>query len=264
MRQWPEQYQIDTIDMIDGSWRNMSFEGYDTAFHVAGIAHQKETKENIHKHYEINRDLVVETAKKAKADQVAQFIYLSTMSVYGMETGVISRNTVPAPKNNYGKAKLQAENEIISFETIDFKIAILRPPMVYGKGCKGNYTRLAKLAVMTPIFPNVANERSMLYIDNLSEFIKQLIDEKCAGLFFPQNPEYVQTSEMVQLIAQSHGNNIRLTKLFNPLLKLVKLNEVNKVFGNLVYDKAMSQPMQPLPVENLTESIRLTEKLQEK
>ena len=110
--QWPDKYHVDTIDMIDGTWREKSFEGYDAVFHVAGIAHRKETQANAHEYYEINRDLAVATAQKAKQDGASQFIFMSTMGVYGMVTGVITKDTVPNPKTHYGKSKLQAEEEI--------------------------------------------------------------------------------------------------------------------------------------------------------
>lgn len=139
MAQWPEKYQVDTVDMIDGTWREKDFSGYDTVFHVAGIAHQKETQENAELYYKINRDLAFDTAVKAKTDGVKQFIFLSSMSVYGLETGVITKETVPTPKSNYGKSKLQAEELLNGLADETFKVAILRPPMVYGKGCKGNY-----------------------------------------------------------------------------------------------------------------------------
>ena len=105
LSQWPNEYHVDTIDMIDGTWREKSFAGYDVVFHVAGIAHIKETKENAHQYYEINRDLAFETAQKAKADGVSQFIFMSSMSVYGIESGVITKNTKPSPKSHYGKSK---------------------------------------------------------------------------------------------------------------------------------------------------------------
>lgn len=113
--------------------------------------------------------------------------------------------------------------------------------MVYGKGCKGNYPRLAKLAVKVPIFPDVDNKRSMIYIDNLCEFARLLIDNCSSGLFFPQNDKYVKTSDMVRLIAEIHGKKIRLTKLFNPILTLMKVSTVNKVFGDLVYEMSISE-----------------------
>ena len=83
--------------------------------------------------------------------------------------------------------------------------------MVYGKGYRGNYTRLAGAAFKTSIFPNIDNKRSMIHIDNLSEFVKHLIDNRSGGLFHPQNAEYINTSEMVNLIAEAHGKRVRMT-----------------------------------------------------
>lgn len=240
---WVAQYQnmyfVDTVDMIDGTWKNKDFSQYDSVFHVAGVAHIRETKDNAELYYKVNRDLAFITAQKAKSDGVKQFIYLSSMSVYGIETGIINGATIPMPRSNYGKSKLQAEEQIRKLEDEKFKIAVLRPPMVYGQGCKGNYQTLAKYAQKLPVFPNIQNKRSMLYIDNLSEFVRCLIDNSKGGLFFPQNKEYVCTSEMITLIAAMHGKIIRLTGFFNPLLKvlmILKNKYINKVFGDLIYD----------------------------
>ncbi|APM40302.1 NAD-dependent epimerase/dehydratase family protein [Clostridium kluyveri] len=260
VKQWANEYEVDTVDMVDENWNNKSFLGYDTVFHVAGIAHIKETKENAPLYYKVNRDLVYEVAKKVKEEGVKQFIFLSSMSVYGMETGVINRDTVPAPKSDYGKSKLQAEELISPLQDSMFNIAILRPPMIYGKGCKGNYVKLERFALKSPIFPDIKNKRSMIYIDNLCEFVKLLIDDYSGGLFFPQNGEYVCTSEMVKLICETHGKKIRVTKLFNLLLRLIKNSTVNKVFGDLIYEKKISKYSNRYVVYDFQTSIRLTEK----
>lgn len=233
----PDKYMVDTVDMRDGSWKEKDFSGYDVVFHVAGIAHVKETKENRDLYYKINRDLAYETAKKAKEDGVRQFVFLSSMSVYGVENGVIDKSTPLKPSSAYGKSKFEAEEFIEKLGDKLFRLAVLRPPMIYGKGCKGNYPRLAKLALKTPIFPNVDNKRSMIYIDNLSEFVKRLIDDCSGGLFFPQNKEYVNTSEMVRLIAEANGKNMYFTKAFNWALKFVPGDIVDKAFGSLMYKK---------------------------
>lgn len=258
--QYPDIYTVDTVDMIDGLWKKKDFSIYDVIFHVAGIAHIKETKENQDLYYKVNRDLAYDTATKAKAEGVKQFIFLSSMSVYGIENGVVDRNSSLNPKSNYGKSKLQAEEIIKRLGDDTFDVAILRPPMIYGKGCKGNYPRLSKLVVKVPIFPNIDNKRSMIYIDNLCEFVKILIDDCSSGLFFPQNREYVKTSEMVRLISEAHGKKIWMTKLFNPLLRLVRISTFNKVFGDLVYEKRMSEHKKNYCVYSLKASISLTEK----
>ena len=260
IKQWSEEYLVDTIDMIDGTWREKSFFGYDVVFHVAGIAHIKETKENAELYYKVNRDLVYEVAKKGKDEGVKQFIFLSSMSVYGMETGVISKDTMPTPKSNYGKSKLQAEELISPLQDSTFNIAVIRPPMIYGKGCKGNYVRLEKFALKSLIFPRIENKRSMIYIDNLCEFVKYVIDDESNGLFLPQNDEYVCTSDMVKEIAEAHGKKIYMTKLFNPLLRVLKVSTVNKVFGDLVYEKRISEYKSKYCIYDLGKSITLTER----
>lgn len=260
MKQWPDQYIVDTVDLIDSTWRKKSFAEYDVIFHVAGIAHIKETKKNEQLYYKINRDLTVEVAKKAKNDGSEQFIFMSTMSVYGQETGIITQNTLPNPKNNYGKSKLQAEKLIESLQNDVFKVAILRPPMVYGKGCKGNYARLANLSIRTPIFPDIKNNRSMIYIDNLCEYIRRVIDKDIGGIFFPQDHEYICTTDMVRMIAEIHGKKIFFTKFFNPLFKFIKLNTFNKLFGDLTYSKELlNMDLDKYSFISLKQSIRFTE-----
>lgn len=236
MEKFGNDYSVDTVDMIGDSWKSKSFSGYDSVFHVAGIAHQKETLENAHLYYEVNRNLAIATAKKAKREGVKQFILLSSMSVYGMETGVITKKTIPHPKSHYGKSKLQADEKIVKLNCDTFKVAILRPPMVYGKGCKGNYQRLRSFALKSPIFPDYPNKRSMVYIGNLCEFVKNTIDKNRQGLFFPQNAEYVNTSKIVKLISVKYGKKIRFTKAFNWAIYVAPLKVVKKVFGNLTYE----------------------------
>ena len=233
-----EEYQIDTIDMIDGAWREKSFAGYDSIFHVAGIAHQKETKENAHLYYDVNRDLAIEVAEKAKKDGVSQFVFLSSMSVYGMESGVITCETIPNPKSNYGRSKLMAEEKIAILDSSEFLICVLRPPMVYGKGCKGNFAKIKKLVEKSPIFPRVKNERSMIYIDNLSLFVHECIQNKFSGVFLPQNDEYVSTADLVEGISESMGKKIYFEPISGLAVKILrKIHPTfKKAFGSLTYE----------------------------
>lgn len=261
---YPGKYVVDTVDMRDGSWKEKDFSGYDVVFHVAGIAHVSSDPKMEDLYYKVNRDLTIETALKAKKEGVKQFVFMSSIIVYTgcvPEGGIINSSTIPNTKNFYGDSKLQAEKGIKYLEYEDFKIVVLRPPMIYGKGSKGNYPKLAKAAQMLPIFPDIDNKRSMLHIDNLCEFIRLMIDNNESGLFFPQNSEYVKTSEMVQLIAKFHGKKIRLVKLFNGLLRVMgfKFGLINKVFGNLVYEQSMSTYKDNYRIRDLRFSIELTE-----
>ncbi|MFW6015616.1 MAG: NAD-dependent epimerase/dehydratase family protein [bacterium] len=262
LNQWPEMYSVDTIDMIGDSWKKKDFSEYDVIFHVAGIAHVSSDPKKKELYYRVNRDLAIDTAKKAKAEGIKQFIFMSSIIVYG-ECGkigqkkVINKNTIPKPSNFYGDSKLQAEKGILLLKSDNFKIVILRPPMIYGNGSKGNYPKLVKVAQILPIFPDIDNKRSMLHIDNLCQFIKLMIDNDESGLFFPQNLEYIKTSEMVRLIAKQYGKNVKLISIFNIILKLMgsKFKIINKVFGNFVYDKIMSDYKEEYRVKTLRESI---------
>ena len=260
----PENYEVDTVDMIDSSWRDKDFSLYDVVFHVAGIAHVSSDPKLEDLYYKVNRDLTIETAKKAKDEGVKQFIFMSSIIVYGdssIKKNVIDKNTIPVPSNFYGKSKLEAEEGIKKLVDDQFKIVIIRPPMIYGKGSKGNYPKLSKAAQKLPVFPDIDNERSMLHIDNLCEFIRIMVDNEENGLFFPQNTEYVKTSDMVRLIAEAHGKRIKLTKIFNPVLRLMHgISVVNKVFGNLVYEKSMSEyDKSNYQIRTFKETIMLTE-----
>ncbi len=237
MKNFPD-YQVDTLDMLQKNWAEKDFSSYDSIYHVAGIAHRKETEENAHLYYEVNRDLVLKVAEKAKKENVKQFVFLSSMSVYGVEEGVITKDTPPAPKSNYGKSKIQAEELLEKLKSDSFKVAILRPPMVYGEGCKGNYQMLVKFAKMLPVFPDYENKRSMIRVDNLSAFVKSLIDEEKDGLFFPQDENYVCTCKMVKEIASDMGKNMKLLKIMNPAVSILKKFTIQgkKAFGDLIYD----------------------------
>lgn len=230
-----KDYSIDTLDMLDPNWKDYDFSKYDSIFHVAGIAHIKETKENAQLYYKVNRDITIEVAKIAKSKGVKQFVFLSSMSVYGIEVGIITKETEPNPNTNYGKSKLEAEIGLNELRDDNFKVAILRPPMVYGEGCKGNYKLLTKFALMSPIFPDIENKRSMIHIDKLCEYVKKYIDENANDVFYPQDDKYVCTTEMVKEIAKSHNKNIKTTKIFNPIIKNIKYDLFNKVFGDLIY-----------------------------
>lgn len=262
---YPEAYQVESISVRLDNWKEKDFSKYDVVFHVAGIAHVSRNPKMAEKYYQINRDLTIQIAEKSKKEGVSQFIFMSSIIVYGESTDTkqtITKETIPTPSNFYGDSKLQAEEGISILESSTFKVVVIRPPMIYGENSKGNYPKLAKLAKIIPLFPDIKNERSMLHIDNLCEFIKIMIDYEESGLFFPQNKEYVNTSELVQEIGRVYGNKILLVKYFNPIiLFFFKVSIINKVFGNLIYDEEMSRYGSNLyQVRTLKESIYLTER----
>ena len=262
-------YRVDTLDMVGDSWREKDFSGYDAVFHVAAIVHQPKSKDDPSQaelYDRVNHRLAVETAQKAKNAGIRQFVFMSSESVYGLSaavgsTVVITRDTPLNPTDNYGISKKKAEEGLLALAEERFRVAILRPPMIYGKGCKGNYQTLAKLAKKLPCFPWVENRRSMLYIENFAEFVRLIIDNEDAGIFCPQDADYVNTSDMVSQIAHANGRDMILVKGFTWALKLVRhvTGLADKAFGSLCYDKALSAYSQDYCLKTLPEAIAATE-----
>ena len=269
LSQWPERYAVDTLDMIGDAWRQADFSGYDAVFHVAGIAHSDNGKISSEKeklYYAVNTDLTVETAQKAKAAGVGQFIFMSSAIVYGDSAPIgknkmIDRDTPVSPANCYGDSKVQAENGILPLNDDAFKVVVLRPPMIYGPGSKGNYPILSKLARKLPLFPKVANQRSMLYIHHLTEFVRLMIENGEQGIFWPQNAAYSNTTELVRMIATAHGKKMCVIPGLTWALKLMShlTGLVNKAFGSLCYDMSISEYPEDYRSVSLEESIRITE-----
>ncbi|MCQ4814665.1 NAD-dependent epimerase/dehydratase family protein [Cloacibacillus evryensis] len=246
LSQWPDEYHVDTIDMIDGTWREKSFVGYDAVFHVAGIAHVSADPSKKDLYYRINRDLAIDTAKKAKNDGVKQFIFMSSMIIYGADEPVgkekiITRDTQPNPADFYGDSKLQADLAIQKMADDKFIVSIMRPPVIYGHGCKGNFPKLLKLAKYALIFPNIENRRSMIYIDNFTECVRLVINNTSGGIFFPQNEEYVSTKDIVINYRKIEGKMIFLIPFPDIMCKVISRNKLfKKAFGSKIYLKELS------------------------
>ena len=256
----PNNYHVETLDMQNPDWINFDFSRFDVVFHVAGIAHVSKKKSMEDLYYKVNRDLTKQTALIAKSSGVKQFIFMSSMIVYNSKESRISTNTKPNPDNYYGLSKLQAEEGLENLQSENFKIAIVRPPMIYGPNSKGNFPKLISLAKKTPIFPRYDNKRSMLYIDNLSNSIKYLIDSVSNGLFFPQNKEYVNTKEVISMTKKIIHKKLWLTRLFNPFIYLLKnrISLVNKMFSDSYYDFEMSSNIISSSVITFRESLLMT------
>lgn len=268
LAKFPEKYHVSQITLRNDSWQSENFRGFDAVFHVAGIAHDSARKSSKDLYYRVNSQLAFETARKAKTDGVKQFIFMSSSIVYGTsapigENKIITHDTPVNPESYYGDSKVKAEEMLASLNDDEgFRICILRCPMIYGKGCKGNYPLLSKIAKTFPFFPNINNCRSMLYSENLAEFVRLIIENNAHGIFWPQNAEYSNTSELVKMIAESHGRKITLMKGFDfPLKVLAKFTGlVNKAFGSLAYDMSMSDYTENYRLCSLRESIERTEK----
>ena len=194
-QKYPDDYEIHTTSLHGDAWQQEDWSGYDSILNATGKAHAdiaQLSEAQKQEYYTVNCGLAVEAAKKAIADGAAQYIYLSSIIVYGdssiSRTPVrITADTKPAPSNFYGDSKWQAEQQLQKrFTDIDVThLVILRLPMIYGPGCKGNYKTLVKMSQKLPLFPTYHNERSVLHIDHLTEYLRNLVNSGTGGLYLP-------------------------------------------------------------------------------
>ena len=240
-------FQIDAVDTMGDNWKNADYSQYDVVYHVAGIAHVNADPKMEALYYKVNRDLTIEVAKHAKVAGVKQFIFMSSQIVFhesqSLKTEVLTAQTKENPNGFYGDSKLQAELGIKPLEDKNFKVCILRPCMIYGPNAKGNFPRLAKLACKTPVFPCWHNKRSMLYIDNLAEFVKQAVLRELSGTYYPQNRELADTVEIIRFFAKAAGHKVWITRLLNPFVWMGSfvLQPINKMFATYYYAPEMSK-----------------------
>ena len=271
---FPNEFRIDTIDMTDANWRENDFSFYDCVFHVAGLANVdmgKVSEEIKRKYYAVNTDLAIETCKKAKADGVKQFVFMSSVIIYGNsapygKSKIITKDTMPDPTSIYGESKWKADKGVREEADQSFNVTVLRSPMIYGKGSKGNYAILAMMAKKLWVFPDCVNSRSMLYIENLCEFLCQIMMRNYGGVFWPQNAEYSRTSDVIREMARVGNHKILVSKAFNWVVALAShipgriCDLANKAFGNLTIEKSLSTYDFAYQKYSLIESIRKTEK----
>lgn len=240
-------FEIDAVDTMGDNWKKADYSQYDVVYHVAGIAHVNADPKMEPLYYKVNRDLTIAVAEHAKAAGVKQFIFMSSQIVFhesqSLKSEVLTKDTKENPNGFYGDSKLQAEIGLHKLEDESFKVCILRPCMIYGPNAKGNFPRLAKLATKVPFFPCRHNKRSMLYIDNLAEFVKQAIIRGLSGTFYPQNKEQADTVEIIRFFAKQAGHKVWISRIFNPFVWLGSfvLQPINKMFATYYYDPSMSK-----------------------
>jgi len=255
-RDWIESYagdiSLEFISVRDELWKTKDFSQYDTVLHLAGIAHVSRNPKFKELYYKVNRDLSIELAEKAKKERVKQFIFMSSIIVYGFQTKSISINTLPVPDDFYGESKLQADLKIQSMHDDKFKTLVIRTPVVYGPGCKGNFPKLIRNLNKVLIFPSFESKKSMIYIDNLLVLIEKSILNESYGVFLPQNKEYMSTKKIFEISSDILNKKIFFIRLFNPLInKMIEKNGfMYKIFGNKYYSKEDHSNIEYQIVEN--------------
>lgn len=232
------------------------FTDVDVVVHCAAIVHKKEAKFAT-LYDKVNYELTVDIAEKAKKKGVKQFIFMSTMAVYGKSEGEINGNTPLQPKTLYGESKLKAEKALEKIADENFKVSIIRPPMVYGRSCPGNYKKLRMLALKLPVFPLVENKRSFIYVENLAYFVWNTISEGKEGIFMPMDSKTESTGTMSKYICSVNNKEIKFSPFLGKMVKKIPLNSLKKAFGSLYYGNDIAEVVS---FTGFQEAINYTEK----
>lgn len=242
-------WQIDAVDSMNRKWADADFHGYGAVYNVSGLAHANARHGSEKLYYEVNGQLPIDVATKAKAEGVPMFVQMSSQIVYGDMSGlgedkVITAEIVPSEPTVYGKSKMMAERGLIALVDNSFQVALVRPPLIYSEFARDNFPRLVNFAKKMPVFPKLKNRQSMVYVDNLCELVKLIIEHNQGGVYYPQQECYIETSKIVADIAEAVGNKMWQTRLFNPALrflsKMPMFDFIHKAFGSIVYDMKMS------------------------
>ena len=242
-------WQIDAVDSMNRKWADADFHGYDAVYNVSGLAHANARHGSEKLYYEVNGQLPIDVATKAKAEGVPVFVQMSSQIVYGDMSGlgedkVITAEIVPSEPTVYGKSKMMAERGLVALVDNSFQVALVRPPLIYSEFARDNFPRLVNFAKKMPVFPKLKNRQSMVYVDNLCELVKLIIEHNQGGVYYPQQECYIETSKIVADIAEAVGNKMWQTRLFNPALrflsKMPMFDFIHKAFGSIVYDMKMS------------------------
>lgn len=236
-------HKLTMVDAIKVKPAEIDFDGIDTVINVAGIAHIKITQDMEDLFYKVNTHLAIDLCKAAKERGVKQYIYMSSMNVFGDTSERIYTREQEAPKNFYGKSKWLADKGIHEMESEDFKVASVRPPVVYGKGCKGNFVLLVKLSKLFFVFPSFKNTKSMIYIDNLSNFMCELVENGDGGYFHPQNATHTNIAEIIKEVRAAMGKKTLIVPGFGWAVKLLmKLShKAERAFADDYYDIEFSK-----------------------
>lgn len=249
--EWLSRYghKVAQLDVLTEDWKNYDYSPFDAIVHVAGIVHRPDCKDwELYKR--VNTDMPVKIATMAKEQGVKQYIYFSTMGVYQANKKLgasVVDATTPLLSNSssfYGMSKLMAEEALTKLQEEGFSVAFVRPPSVYGKGCKGGYiTGFKKIAQMLPVIPRAYENacQSFIYIDNLSECVRLIVENHLGGVFCPQDDEIPNANRLLEVICKGIGKTYRSSRLLGICLQLLSfIPLVKKAYGGIEYSRTLS------------------------
>jgi nucleoside-diphosphate-sugar epimerase len=262
INKYKDKYQIKTFSFLKDDINTLDCDEIDVVFHLSALVHQMNGAD-ASEYEKVNVRQTLDLAKKAKESGVKHFVFMSTVKVYGEETSsVYTENTICNPEDEYGKSKLKTELEILKLENENFKISILRTPIIYGYGVKANIKNLVNLVNKVPVLPfgTIENRRSMVYIGNLCHLVDVVMEQQESGIFLASDDEPLSTSRLIELIAKNLEKKVYLVKIpfFETLLKVLKPSFHKRLYGSLEVDNTITREklnlINPYSVE---EGIRL-------
>ncbi|BFU78253.1 SDR family oxidoreductase [Arcobacter sp. 15-2] len=244
MVQYSDKYNFQKFSLLSQKLEDINFDAVDKVLHCAALVHQKE-KQSYEKYHEINVEYPLKLAKLAKENGVKQFIFISTVAVYGEDEEKLDENTICNPITPYGKSKLEAEKEFLELNDENFIVSIIRPPMVYGKNAPGNIESLVNFVKKVPIIPlgGIENRRSFISIQNLCHLVDVVIEKQKSGIFLATDDEPLSTTKLCELIAKNLDKKVYLVKIsfFEILLKVVKPSFHKRLYGSLEVDNTLTK-----------------------
>ncbi|WP_151950600.1 NAD-dependent epimerase/dehydratase family protein [Aliarcobacter butzleri] len=259
INKYKNKYDIKTFSFLKDDINRLDCNSIDIVFHLSALVHQMGGA-SASEYEKINVTQTLQLAKKAKESGVKHFVFMSTVKVYGEETNSkYTENTVCNPEDDYGKSKLKAEQELQKLEDENFKISIIRTPIVYGYGVKANIKNLINLVNKVPVLPfgKIKNKRSMVYIGNLCHLVDEIIIQKKSGIFLACDDEPLSTSKLIELIAKNldlvkrsgcgtitlREKKMYLIKIpfFETLLKILKPSFHKRLYGSLEIDNTITK-----------------------
>ena len=263
-----DTFDVELLNLRSDEWKKKDFSNVDCIVHTTALVHKNEKEHSLEEYRQINTILTEKLANKCKKDGIKQFIFLATEAIYGAKSScfhsvIIDNKTPMKPVTKYGITKLEAEKKLLAIQDDHFKVAIIRPPMVYGANCTGNYVKLRNIVLKFGILPTLPFQKSFIYIDNLCSLICCLIKTSSGGIYCPQNLPTISTYEMMKLIALSHNKKYIEFSAINPLIKIgsLKVSSLRKAFGSLKYSEDLSRfNNMNYQIVNPYESIVKTEK----
>jgi nucleoside-diphosphate-sugar epimerase len=245
INKYKEKYNIKTFSFLKDDINTLDCNDIDVVFHLSALVHQMGGS-SAEEYEKVNVTQTLQLAKKAKESGVKHFIFMSTVKVYGEETSsVYTETTICNPEDEYGKSKLKAELELVKLEDENFKISILRTPIIYGYGVKANIKNLVNLVNKVSVLPfgKIENKRSMVYIGNICHLVDEIITQQKEGILLASDDEPLSTSRLIELIAKNLDKKVYLIKIpfFESLLKILKPSFYKRLYGSLEVDNTITK-----------------------